>query len=241
MKNLHNALQLKQLYQLKILGYSYTDAKLFSPDSHKVELPNSLKELKAQAQKCHLCQLSKRRESVIFGEGSSRAEVMIIGDFPIKGSAEEMLRLMIEKVLGLSKEKVYITHLLKCHIPNWESEALAPNKARLKSSLPNSSLESEASAPNKTKLHKEIQSCKIYLSKEIELIKPKLIITLGELPYQHLTDSTTPLKEIRGTVTTQEGFKLLPTYHPNFLLKNPSFKRAVFTDLKRAKEFISKR
>ena len=236
MKNLHNALQLKQLYQLKILGYSYTDAKLFSHDSNKVELSNSLKEVKAQAQKCHLCQLSKRRESVIFGEGSNQAEVMFVGDFPIEGSAKEMLRLMIEKVLGLSKEEVYITHILKCHIPNLESE-----NTRLKSSLPNSSLESEASAPNNTKLNREIESCKIYLSKEIELIEPKIIITLGELPYQHLTDSTTPLKEIRGTVTTQEGFKLLPTYHPNFLLKNPSFKRAVFTDLKRAKEFISKR
>ena len=221
MKNLHNALQLKQLYQLKALGFNYTDAKPFSYEDNKLELPNSLDELKSQAENCHLCPLSKARKRVVFGEGDHRAKVMFIGDHPLdiedslgkpfQGRGGEMLTLMIEKVVGLPRDEVYITNLLKCHALSITDE------------------------------HESyIHICKAYLFKEIELIKPDIVVTLGEMPYHYLTNDTRDLKEIRGVVSSRDGFKLIPTYHPNFLLKNPSLKRDVFIDLKIIRGLIEK-
>nr|MCH9740047.1 uracil-DNA glycosylase [Campylobacterota bacterium] len=218
--NLHNALQLKQLYQLKNLGYNYTDVKPFSYESQKqLELPHNLTELKLQAQNCHLCSLSKSRSNVVFGEGNANADIMFIGDAPIEiednqgkvflGRSGEMLTLMIEKVLGLSRQDVYITNLLKCH------------------PLATQTLHESA-----------MHSCKAYLFKEIELIKPKVIVTLGEMSYHYLTNDTTPLKEIRGNLSYRGDYTIVPTYHPNFLLKNPSFKKEVFVDLKKVKGLI---
>ena len=218
MKNLHNALLLKQLYQLKNLGYKYTDKKPYSHQERELlELPNSIEALKQQAQNCHLCSLSKNRNNIVFGEGNKEADIMFIGDVPLEiednagaiflGRGGEMLTAMIEKVLNLSREKVYITNLLKCH--------------------PLLSKEVQES---------EFHTCKAYLFKEIELVKPKVIVTLGEKAFHYLTNDLTVLKEVRGTVIQKEGYSIIPTYHPNFLLKNPSFKKEVLWDLKRVKK-----
>lgn len=219
-KNLYNALQLKQLYQLKNLGYSYTDAEPFSyEEKHHLELPNDLYQLKQQAQKCHLCSLSKSRNRTVFGEGSSHADIMFIGDMPMElenregkiflGRSGEMLTNMIEKVLELSRERIYITNLLKCH--------------------PLSSHTLEASI---------MHTCKAYLFKEIELVQPKVIVTLGAMPYHYLTNDFREIQEIRGSVIQKGSYTIIPTYHPNFLLKNPSFKREVFVDLQRVKALV---
>jgi DNA polymerase len=220
MKNLHNALLLKQLYQLKELGYNYTDIKPFSYDEqNSLELPNSLAELKKQAQNCHLCSLSKSRNRVVFGEGNINADVMFVGGIPIEmeddagkiflGRGGEMLTAMIEKVLGLRREDVYITNLLKCHPLNTQELHETP-----------------------------FHTCKAYLFKEIELVKPKIIVTLGKEAYHYLTNETSDLKDIRGNMTSHKMFRLMPTYHPNFLLKNPSLKKEVFIDLQKVKGLL---
>ena len=220
MKNLQNALLLKQLYQLKELGYKYTDTKPYTgKEKSELELPNSLNELKKQALNCHLCSLSKGRNHVVFGEGNEQAEVMFVGDAPLEiednegrvflGRGGEMLTAMIEKVLGVPRSQVYITNLLKCH--------------------PLASKEVHES---------EFHTCKAYLFKEIELVKPKVIVTLGEKAYHYLTNDTTALKEIRGTVMQKEKHIIVPTYHPNFLLKNPSLKKEVFLDLQKVKGLL---
>jgi len=220
MKNLYNALLLKQLYQLKNLGYRYTSEKPFSYDhKHSVQLSDNLQELKKQAQNCHLCSLSKSRTKSVFGEGNKRADILFVGDMPMAqedqegriflGRGGEMLTLMIEKVLGVSRQEVYITNLLKCHPLHTQS-------------------------PKPTTLH----TCKSYLFKEISIIKPKIVVTLGEMAYHYLTNDTTPLAQIRGREIKQVSYTLIPTYHPNFLLKNPSFKKEVLSDLKKIREFL---
>ena len=220
MKNLHNALLLKQLYQLKELGYKYTDTKPFSyEEQNNLELPNSLSELKKQAQNCHLCSLSKSRNKVVFGEGNEDADIMFVGGIPIEmeddagsiflGRGGDMLTAMIEKVLGLKRTDVYISNLLKCHPPTTQE------------------------------LHEtQFHTCKAYLFKEIELVKPKIIITLGKEAYHYLTNETSDLKDIRGEMTSHKNFILMPTYHPNFLLKNPSLKKEVFMDLQKIKGLL---
>jgi DNA polymerase len=216
MKNLHNALLLKQLYQLKEFGYNYTNVKLFS---YTLELPHSLEELKKQALNCHLCSLSKNRTNVVFGKGSINADIMFVGDIPLEtedkigepflGHGGKMLTAMIEKVLKVPKNTVYISNLLKCYpLSNQEVD--------------------------ETTFH----ACKAYLLKEIELIKPKIIISLGEKAFHYLSNDTNPLSKIRGRIIRKESYMIMPTYHPNFLLKNPSLKKEVFLDLQKVKELL---
>jgi len=221
MKNLHNALLLKRLYQLKNLGYKYTSEKPFSEDDKiLLELPNTLNQLKQQALNCHLCSLSKSRTHVVFGEGNEQADIMFIGDVPLEiednegkiflGRGGEMLTAMIEKVLKIPRQEVYLTNLLKCR-------PLA----------------------NKEVHESEYHTCKAYLFKEIALVNPKVIVTLGEKAYHYLTNDLTALKEVRGTVIEKEEHLIVPTYHPSFLLKNPSLKMDVFEDLKRVRELFN--
>ena len=220
MKNLHNALLLKRLYQLKEFGYKYTSEEVFTQnDQELLELPNSLEALKQQASNCHLCSLSKNRKQVVFGEGNPQANLMFIGNKPLEiednegkiflGRGGEMLTAMIEKVIDMARQDVYLTNLLKCH-----------------------------QLANKEIHESEFHTCKAYLFKEIELVQPKIIVTLGEEAYHYLTNDTTPLNEIRGTVIEKENHSIIPTYHPNFLLKNPSLKKEVFEDLKRVKKIL---
>jgi len=124
MKNLKNALLLKQLYQLKQLGYRYTEVNLFKEEELDLTLPNTLDSLEKQAKECHLCELSKSRHKVVFGEGSLDAKLMLVGDFPsssddsigkvFTGRSGDTLTKMLENVLGLTRAEVYMTNVLKC-------------------------------------------------------------------------------------------------------------------------------
>ena len=219
MKNLRNALLLKQLYQLKQLGYNYTNISAYREDELDLTLPNTLESLQKQAEKCHLCELSKSRGKVVFGEGNPHADLLIIGEAPgatedssgkpFVGRSGELLTKMIENVLLLSRNDVYITNIVKCRPPNNQ-------------------------VPTPTQAH----TCQPYLLKQIELIKPKLIVTLGATAYHFLTGDETEISKIRGTVHKQNGYTLIPTYHPSFLLRNPSAKKEVFEDLKKLKELM---
>jgi uracil-DNA glycosylase family 4 len=220
MNNLKNALLLKQLYQLKNLGYRYTSVTPF--DKEKVtslELPHTLQALRQQVQQCHLCELSKSRQKVVFGEGNPNATLMFIGEEPgvsedtqgkpFLGRSGEMLTRMIENVLHLKREEVYITNIVKCRPPQ-----------------------------NRTPKVSEIHSCLPYVQKEIECIQPKLIVTLGEVAYHYLTGDTSQLTTIRGIVRQEKSYKVIPTYHPSYLLRNPSIKKEVFEDLKKVKSLL---
>ncbi len=219
MKNLKNALLLKQLYQLKQLGYRYTDASIFKEDESALTLPDDLEALKAQALKCHLCDLSKSRTNVVFGEGNPHAEIMFIGEGPgatedsmgrpFVGRSGELLTKMIENVLLILRKEVYIANIVKCRPPN--------NRA-----------------PTPTEAH----TCQPFLLKQIALVKPKLIVTLGATAYHYLTGDETGISKVRGSIVQQNGYVLIPTYHPSFLLRNPSAKKDVFEDLKKVKALM---
>jgi DNA polymerase len=216
MKNLKNALLLKQLYLLKQLGYHYTSINAFKETGSSFTLPDNLEKLKKQALECHLCELSKNRTHVVFGEGNTRADLMFVGEAPgaredsegkpFVGRSGELLTKMIEKVLLLSREDVYITNIVKCR-PRENAE---PTPA-------------------------EAHTCQPYLLKQIELIQPKIIVALGATAYHYLSGDDTSISEIRGTIHKQKGYTLIPTYHPSHLLRNPSAKKDVFEDLKMVK------
>ncbi len=219
MKNLKNALLLKQLYQLKQLGYQYTSVTIFKKDEPDLSLPNTLLTLEKQAMECHLCELSKSRNKVSFGEGNVHADLMIVGDAPsnsddsagkvFTGRAGDSLNKMLENVLGLSREEVYLTNVLKCR-----------------------ALDTQSPSPSFT------HTCHPYLLKQIELVQPKIIIAFGTLAYHYLTGDDSIMDDVHGTVHEKESYKIIPTYHPNYLLRNPSAKKEVFEDLKKIKTLL---
>ncbi len=219
MKNLRNALLLKQLYQLKQLGYRYTSVTPYQEEELDLTLPNTLESLEKQAIICHLCKLSKSRKKVVFGEGNPHADILFIGEAPgatedsngkpFVGRSGELLTKMIENVLHISRSDVYITNIVKCHPSNNQ-------------------------IPTPIQAH----TCQPYLLKQIELIKPKLIVTLGATAYHYLTGDDTEISKIRGTLHQKDEYTIIPTYHPSYLLRNPSAKKEVFEDLKKVKELM---
>jgi len=219
MKNLKNALLLKQLYLMKQLGYNYTSVTTFKEDEPDLTLPNTLEKLKKQALECHLCELSKSRSHVVFGEGNADADILFVGEAPgatedssgkpFVGRSGELLTKMIENVLKVSRSDVYISNIVKCR-PRDNAE------------------------PSPTEAH----TCQPYLLKQIELIQPKIIVALGATAYHYLSGDDTAIAKVRGSIHKQHGYTLIPTYHPSYLLRNPSAKKDVFEDLKMVKELM---
>lgn len=162
---------------------------------------------------CEACALSEGRKHVVFGSGSRDADIMFIGEapgreedmqgLPFVGAAGELLTKMIEG-MQLSREDVYIANIIKCRPPG-----------------------------NRDPLPEEIAQCEPYLLRQIEMIKPTVICTLGRFAAQTLLRSTTSMGRLRGKVYDYNGIKLIPTYHPAALLRNPQWKRPTWEDLKR--------
>ncbi len=219
MKNLYNALMLKKLLIEKELGIKYIEPiKEFKEE--QVSLPNSIDELRAITLNCHLCELSKTRQNVVFGEGNTNAELMFVGEGPganedatakpFVGRAGELLTKMIENVLHIPRQSVYIANIVKCRPPQ-----------------------------NRAPSSKEALTCRPYLLKQIELIKPKLIVALGATAYHYLSNDDTPISKIRGHLLEEKDYSIIPTYHPSYLLRNPSAKKEAFEDMLKVKNFLN--
>ena len=213
MKSYQNLVLLKSLYRYKALGFSFMDP-VSANNSQELDLrlPSDLSTLHSQMQTCHLCDLSKHRQRVLSGFGNHKADVMIIDGSPsmvedesadsFSGRSGSSLQKMIENVLGLSINDIYLTHALKCK-PSHQH----------------------------TILDSELSSCKPYLLKQIELVDPKVIITLGELAYTTLIKDASSFENVRGQKIPYEKKILVPIYHPSHLLRNPSLKKCTMDDL----------
>jgi len=221
MRTLHNALLLKQLYLLKELGYRYTDVVPSDLEPEPAELPSTLEELAKTVEGCHLCELSKSRHKTVFGEGDPHAKLMFVGEGPgatedstgrpFVGRAGELLTRMIENVLHLRREQVYIANIVKCRPPG-----------------------------NRVPTPEEALTCRPYLMRQIELIRPRIIMTLGGTAYRYLTNDETPVSRVRGHIIRGESYLLIPTFHPSYLLRNPSAKKLAWEDLIKVKELLEK-
>ncbi len=219
MKNLHNALKLKQLYLLKQMGYSYTDTVPSELEVQSIDLPDSITKLAETVRTCHLCELSKSRQKTVFGEGNEHADILFVGEGPgatedstgrpFVGRAGEVLTKMIENVLHIPRSEVYIANIVKCRPPD-----------------------------NRVPTESEALSCRPFLQKQIALIKPRIIVTLGATAYQYLTNDSSPISRVRGTVIQGDGYQIIPTFHPSYLLRNPSAKKEAFADLLKVKALL---
>ena len=173
----------------------------------------ALKALEREVAQAMRCELAGTRTNLVFGRGNPNADLMFIGEAPGRdedlqgkpfvGRAGQLLTKIIESI-GLKREDVYIANILKCRPPG-----------------------------NRNPLPSEIAACSPYLFKQIEIIKPKVICALGKFAAQTLLNTETPISKLRGQFYDYRGTKLMPTYHPAYLLRNPSGKREVWGDMKR--------
>ena len=210
---------LQNLYRLKALGFSYSDPFVTNKPTEAQELPDDLLQLQGLISECYLCDLSKSRQQSMSGQGNINADLMIVDAYVsvsedasnsyYAGKSGESLVKMIENVLTKRIEDVYITHAVKC-------KPLGTN------------------TPSKS----EFNSCKPYLYKQIEMIKPKVVMTLGEEAYKLLSGDDTPFEQVRGQKINFGDYIIIPIFHPQYLLRNPSMKGETLSDLKTIKSCL---
>ena len=218
MKSYQNLVLLQNLYRLRAMGFEYIDHFNIN-EKTSYEKPSGIDELASNISSCHLCDLSKSRTQSMSGFGDKNTNLMII-DFSVSqtqdssnsyysGRSGETLKNMIENVLKISINDTYLTHCVKCK-----------------------PLNSNRPSPS------EYNSCKSYLYSQIEFINPKVIVTLGEDAYTHLTGDTENFTNVRGHVIDFKDNKLIPIFHPNYLLRNPESKKITLNDLNTIKSCL---
>ena len=173
----------------------------------------TLGDLSIQAAGCMRCDLGETRRSIVFGEGNPRAGLLLVGEAPgekedesgkpFVGPAGRILNKFLDEV-GISREDIYITSVVKCRPP--------------KNRLPKSS---------------EVTACLPYLEKQIELIKPKLILCLGSLAAKSIIDSRAKITEVRGKWVEKNGIKMMATYHPASIFHDQEKAEAIREDFYR--------
>jgi len=181
------------------------------PDSTSAET-ETLDDIQQELVGCKGCVLCKKRNKIVFGVGNPRAQLMFVGEAPgaeedlqgkpFVGAAGKRLDRWIESI-GLTREDVYIANIVKCRPPG--------------NDVPNP---------------EEAQSCMPYLIRQIRVIRPKLLCTLGATALRYMLGVDERITKVRGRWRDWNGISLLPTYHPAFILRNPSREQEVFEDFK---------
>jgi DNA polymerase len=179
-----------------------------------VDRVKSLQDLRAAIGDCRRCKLCAGRTHVVFGVGNPNAQLMFVGEGPGRdedlqgepfvGRAGQLLTDIITKGMGLRREDVYIANVVKCRPPE-----------------------------NRNPEPDEVASCEPFLKKQIDLIGPQIIVGLGKFAVQTLLQSKVPITRLRGNWHTYQGIKLMPTFHPAYLLRNPADKKLVWEDIKK--------
>ena len=175
---------------------------------------NSLESLKAYIGDCKRCKLCKARKRLVFGEGDEKARVVFVGEAPGRdedlegrpfiGKAGKLLTKIIQNGMGLTREKVYICNVVKCHPPG-----------------------------NRDPEKDETDACLPFLKQQLKIINPEVIFVLGRVAGQNLLGKQFMISRERGKWFEYMDIPLMPTYHPAYLLRNPSAKRQVWDDVKK--------
>ncbi|HBG22393.1 MAG: uracil-DNA glycosylase [Syntrophaceticus sp.] len=178
----------------------------------------NLEQLGQYCLQCHRCHLRSGNSPVIFGEGNPQAKLMLVGEAP--GAQEERLQrpfvgpagVLLDKILEAShihRQEVYITNVVKCR----------PSE-------------------NRTPTEEEADLCFVYLARQIELIRPDLIVCLGALATKYLVQREATIGAVRGDVIIKGGIKIIPTYHPAALLYDENKKKPVWRDFLKIKSLL---
>ncbi len=174
--------------------------------------------LKKTVLACERCPLANTRRHVVFGEGDPKAAVVFVGEapgeeedkqgIPFVGRAGKLLDQLIERI-GIRRSDVFICNVLKCRPPG-----------------------------NRDPEPQEVACCKEYLLSQLDIIRPRIICTLGRHAYNTLLEVDAPITRIRGKMTAFRGIPLLPTYHPSYLLRSQNRIKEAWEDMETLKKIL---
>lgn len=181
--------------------------------SHPLETSREslIQQLTQELQGCSRCKLCEKRTTIVIGEGNLHAELVFVGEGPgeqedlqgrpFVGKAGQLLDKMIEAI-GLKRSDVYIANVVKCRPPG-----------------------------NRNPEPDEITQCSPFLYRQLDVIRPKVVVALGKFAAQTLLQTDQGITRIRGQFFQYRGAKLMPTFHPAYLLRNPASKKEAWIDL----------
>jgi DNA polymerase len=179
---------------------------------------------RAELGDCRRCPLSRGRGQIVFGEGSPEADIVFVGEGPgseedrsgrpFVGRAGQLLTRIIENAMATSRQNVYICNIVKCRPPG-----------------------------NRTPREEEVQACLPYLEKQIEAIRPRVIVTLGQPATCALLRVQAPIHLLRGRWQTYRGIALMPTFHPSYVLRQYTVqvRKQVFEDTQQVMSLLGRR
>jgi uracil-DNA glycosylase len=192
------------------------------PVTFSANAAEALAAVRADIGDCTRCKLhGQGRRQIVFGVGNPDADLMFVGEapgadediqgIPFVGRAGQLLTKIIEAI-DLKREDVYIANVIKCRPPG-----------------------------NRNPEPDEVETCEPFLFQQIDIIKPKVIVALGKFGAQTLLRTLDPISRLRGRVYNFRGAKLVPTFHPAYVLRNPSSKREVWEDMKLVRTLLSEK
>jgi DNA polymerase len=192
------------------------EPKAQSPEPAVLEPLAAIREDIGECVRCKLCSLG--RKQIVFGVGNPNADLMFVGEapgrdediqgIPFVGRAGQKLTQIIEAI-GLTRDDVYIANVIKCRPPE-----------------------------NRNPEPDEVEQCEPFLFRQIDTIKPKVIVALGTFAAKSLLKTNESISRLRGRVYDYRGAKLVPTFHPAFLLRNPACRREVWEDMKKVRALL---
>ena len=188
------------------------------PGEAAAEQVPTLEEIRQEMGRCRRCQLYAGAKNLVFGEGSPSARLMFIGEAPgaeedlsgrpFVGAAGQLLDKMLHN-LQLDREEVYITNVVKSRPPG-----------------------------NRDPLPDEIEACLPYLRKQIKAIRPRVIVTLGKVAAHALLGTKEPITRLRGQWRRYDHIRVMPTFHPSYLLRSPQERRKTWEDMQQVMEYL---
>jgi DNA polymerase len=219
-EELSNLLQQTREYirYFQELGVTSINLETAKPPTSAVQTGESLPQIWAELKDCTRCTLHEGRTHVVNTEGNSRARLMFVGEAPgadedaqarpFVGRAGQLLTKIIEAI-GLKREDVLIGNVNRCRPPG-----------------------------NRAPMPDEAATCKPFLLREIAAVKPEVIVVLGNTAMKNLLDTKIGITRLRGEFQDFNGIKVMPTFHPAYLLRDPSKKRETWEDLKRVRDYL---
>ncbi len=203
--------------QIEIGGDLYLDrATAGGTQPHGMPVASTLRGYHQEVSGCTACRLSRSRTNSVFGVGSETANLMCVGEGPGReedlqgepfvGAAGQLLNKILAAI-GFERAEVYITNIVKCRPPQ-----------------------------NRNPEPDEAEQCLPFLTRQIELVKPAIILALGRVAARYLLGRDEPLSDLRKNIHHYGGAQVIVTYHPAALLRNPQWKRKAWDDVRRARE-----
>jgi DNA polymerase len=180
----------------------------------------TLEAIRADLGDCHRCKLAGGRKTIVFGQGNPGARLMFVGEAPggdedeqglaFVGKAGQLLTKIIEAI-GMRRKDVFIANVLKCRPPG-----------------------------NRNPEPDEIVQCQPFLERQIASIRPEVLVGLGKFGAHWLLKTAEPITRLRGRLGEFQGIKVMPTYHPAYLLRNPGAKKEVWEDMKVVRDLLAR-